>query len=52
MAGTDSKPTNATSANAARDKLPEPEKLPPALQNIVDKADKEDSFYDELWEGK
>jgi fission process protein 1 len=31
--------------------LPEPEKLPPALQKIVDKADKEDSFYDELYDG-
>ncbi|PMD62585.1 uncharacterized protein K444DRAFT_523896 [Hyaloscypha bicolor E] len=31
--------------------LPEPEKLPPALQKIVDKADKEDNFYDELYDG-
>ncbi len=52
MANTNPKATNATSANAARDKLPEPEKLPPALQKIIDTADKEDNFYDELWEGK
>lgn len=31
--------------------LPEPEKLPPALQKLVDKADKEDNFYDELYDG-
>ncbi len=31
--------------------LPEPEKLPPALQRIVDKADKEENFYDELYDG-
>ncbi|KAF4636611.1 hypothetical protein G7Y89_g1474 [Cudoniella acicularis] len=31
--------------------LPEPEKLPPALQKIVDSADKDESFYDELYEG-
>ncbi|KAN0096430.1 Mitochondrial 18 KDa protein (MTP18) domain containing protein [Hyaloscypha variabilis] len=31
--------------------LPEPEKLPPALQRIIDKADKEDNFYDELYDG-
>ncbi|KAE9371477.1 hypothetical protein N431DRAFT_341852 [Stipitochalara longipes BDJ] len=31
--------------------LPEPEKLPPALQKIIDKADKEDNFYDELYDG-
>jgi fission process protein 1 len=51
MAKSDPKATSATIRNAAQDKLPEPEKLPPALQKIVDNADKEDNFYDELWEG-
>jgi fission process protein 1 len=32
--------------------LPKPEKLPPSLQKIIDKADKEDNFYDELYDGK
>ncbi|CZR67739.1 uncharacterized protein PAC_17638 [Phialocephala subalpina] len=31
--------------------LPEPEKLPPAFQKIIDKADNEDNFYDELYDG-
>jgi fission process protein 1 len=31
--------------------LPDPEKLPPALQKIIDKADKEENFYDELYDG-
>ena len=31
--------------------LPKPEKLPAALQKILDKADKEDNFYDELYDG-
>jgi len=31
--------------------LPEPEKLPPSLQQIIDKADKEENFYDELYDG-
>jgi fission process protein 1 len=31
--------------------LPEPEKLPPALQKILDKADREENFYDELYDG-
>lgn len=31
--------------------LPPRHKLPPKLQAIVDKAEKEDSLYDELWEG-
>ena len=31
--------------------LPEPEKLPPSLQKIIDKADNEDNFYDELYDG-
>lgn len=33
------------------EKLPAKEKLPPGLQKIVDKADKDDSLYDELWDG-
>ncbi|KAJ9136517.1 hypothetical protein NKR23_g9882 [Pleurostoma richardsiae] len=33
------------------EKLPAPEKLPPGLQKIVDKADKEDNFFDELVDG-
>lgn len=32
--------------------LPKPEKLPPSLQKIIDKADKEDNFYDELYDGR
>jgi len=31
--------------------LPKREELPPALQKILDKADKEDNFYDELYDG-
>ncbi|KAG9237408.1 mitochondrial 18 KDa protein-domain-containing protein [Amylocarpus encephaloides] len=31
--------------------LPAPEKLPAALQKIVDKDDADESFYDELYEG-
>jgi mitochondrial fission process protein 1 len=51
MAKTDPKAANAGSQNGPLDKLPEPEPLPPALQKIIDKADKDDNFYDELWEG-
>ena len=32
--------------------LPAPEKLPPALQKLIDKADKDESFYDELYDGR
>lgn len=32
-------------------KLPEREKLNPNLQKIIDKADKEDNFFDELVSG-
>lgn len=32
-------------------KLPAREKLPPALQKIVDKQDKEENFFDELVDG-
>lgn len=31
--------------------LPPVKKLPPALQEIVDKAEKDETIYDELWEG-
>lgn len=32
-------------------KLPEREKLPPKLQSIIDKQEKEENFFDELVEG-
>lgn len=32
-------------------KLPDRQKLPPKLQKIMDKADKEENFFDELVEG-
>lgn len=32
-------------------KLPDREKLPPKLQKIIDKADKEENFFDELVDG-
>jgi hypothetical protein len=53
MAGADPKKLNSSSATATGidSQLPPPEKLPPSLQKIIDKADKEDNFYDELWEG-
>jgi hypothetical protein len=49
MAG-DTKKPNDKSSSAGKD-LPPREKLPPALQEIVDKEDKNETFYDELWEG-
>jgi len=33
------------------DKLPDRHKLPKSLQNIVDKADREENFYNELVDG-
>jgi len=53
MAGADPKRLNSSSATSTGvdSQLPPPEKLPPSLQKIIDKADKEDNFYDELWEG-
>jgi hypothetical protein len=53
MAGADPKKLNSSSATTTGidSQLPPPEKLPPSLQKIIDKADKEDNFYDELWEG-
>ena len=46
-------PKDAGKEPAAPDpnKLPNREKLPAALQQIVDKSDKEDNFFDELVEG-
>lgn len=43
-------------ANTTKDldpstKLPEPKRLPAELQKIVDKADKDENFFDELYEG-
>lgn len=32
-------------------KLPDREPLPESLQKILDKADKDESLYDELWDG-
>ena len=32
--------------------LPKNEKLPANLQAIVDKAEQEDNFYDEIYDGK
>lgn len=32
--------------------LPKPEKLPRALQKLVDKADKDESFFDSIKEGR
>ena len=32
--------------------LPKREKLPRSLQKIVDKADKDENFYDELYDGR
>lgn len=36
---------------AAPTGLPKAEKLPAGLQKIVDKADAEENFYDELYDG-
>lgn len=46
MAGKDSNTLPRPSTD-----LPAPEKLPDSLQKIVDKADKDESFYDELYDG-
>lgn len=47
MAGKDS--NNARGAPPTG--LPDNEKLPDGLQKIVDTADKEENFYDELYDG-
>ncbi|KAI3397727.1 hypothetical protein diail_10380 [Diaporthe ilicicola] len=47
-------PSKANAPQAAPydpNKLPNREKLPPALQKIVDKQDKDDNWYDELVDG-
>lgn len=48
MAGNDSDPPRRGPAPTG---LPAPEKLPASLQKIVDKADVDESFYDELYDG-
>ncbi|KAM3074758.1 hypothetical protein ACMFMG_008177 [Clarireedia jacksonii] len=47
MAGKD----NENQRGPAPTGLPKASKLPKSLQNIVDKDDKEENFYDELYEG-
>ncbi|KAH6676381.1 mitochondrial 18 KDa protein-domain-containing protein [Halenospora varia] len=49
MAGKDSE--NDKRQGPPPGELPAPEKLPASLQKIVDKADVDESFYDELYEG-
>ncbi|RDW69442.1 hypothetical protein BP6252_08462 [Coleophoma cylindrospora] len=53
MAGSDS--TTSTSEVTRRGPpptgLPKPEKLPPALQRIIDKNDADENLYDELYDG-
>jgi len=49
MAGPEKSNNNASKPDL--DKLPPREKLPPALQKIVDRADKDESIYDEIWDG-
>ncbi|KAG0652605.1 hypothetical protein D0Z07_0462 [Hyphodiscus hymeniophilus] len=46
MAGKDSENPKRGSTD-----LPKPEKLPASLQSIVDQADKDENFYDELYDG-
>jgi mitochondrial fission process protein 1 len=55
---TDSKPAEPepTSNSKAQppfdaDKLPDRQKLPKGLQNIVDKSDQDSSFFDDVKEG-
>lgn len=47
-------PRNKQDASAPFDpnRLPNREKLPPALQRIVDKQEKEENFFDELVDGQ
>ncbi len=42
---------NATTSSFDPNKLPKPEKLPSKLQKIVDKADKDHTFFDEVSAG-
>jgi fission process protein 1 len=55
MAGKDEKPSapvdRATATGRDYSKLPEREPLPAGMQKILDKADRDDSIYDELWDG-
>ncbi|RFU29052.1 hypothetical protein B7463_g7293, partial [Scytalidium lignicola] len=52
MAGKDSNTIQTEGKRAGPpEELPEPHKLKPALQRIIDKADKDDNFYDELYDG-
>jgi hypothetical protein len=52
MAGSDTSKVGGTSSEATdRGKLPDREPLPAGLQKILDSADKEDSIYDDLWDG-
>lgn len=48
-----SKTNKNASAPAAFDpnKLPERQKLSPALQKIVDKQERDDNYFDELYDG-
>lgn len=48
-----SKTNNTNSAPAAFDpnKLPARQKLSPALQKIVDKQDRDENYFDELYDG-
>lgn len=48
MAGKDSNQPNRSPPSGP---LPKAEKLPPALQKIVDKAEQDSSLYDELYDG-
>jgi hypothetical protein len=50
MAGGPEKKLEDGSSSSSVD-INKPNKLPPGLQKIVEKEDKEDSLYDELWEG-
>lgn len=51
VAGKAEKAVEQTAKQFDPDKLPDRQKLPPSLQKIIDKADKEDNFYDELVAG-
>ena len=56
MAGSDNSKNDVVSkakatATDIADDLPPRHKLPPKLQSIFDKAEKDESLYDELWDG-
>jgi len=48
MAGKDSEQPKGSPPSGP---LPKAERLPPALQKIVDKAEQDSSLYDELYDG-